>query len=151
MTIFSLRQAEDFTWSLRYMHGWRLRKKTLSPGTVERRQLWWVYDKLKNIHKHSTSKAGKGEELHRVKCLGHPIFSQHEEDIFRKPVYTYKNTEAGKESWDLMVPFTSPCRWHFYKSHSTLYPQGQPSATQSPQIKKNIKTKSTITKKTLQM
>lgn len=125
------------------MHGWRLRKKTLNPGTVEYCQLWWVYDKLKNIHKHSTSKAGKeGGELHRVKCLGHPIFSQRKEAIFRKPAYTYKSTKAGKEFFLVMVPFfTPPYRWHFYKSHSTLYPQGKLSATHSPQMQKKYKDK----------
>lgn len=118
------------------MHGWRLRKKTLSPGTVEYCQLWWVYDKLKNIHKHSTSKAGKGGELRRVKCLGHPIFSQRKEAIFRKPAYTSRNTKVGKEFF-LMVPFfTPPYKWHCYKSHSTLCPQGKLSATHSPRMKK---------------
>lgn len=144
-----LRQAEDFTWSFpeRYMHGWRLRKKTLNPGTVEYCQLWWVYDKLKNIHKHSTSKAGKeGGELRRVKCLGHPIFSQHKEAIFRKPTYTSRNTKVGKEFF-LMVPFfTPPYKWHCYKRHSTLCPQGKLSATHSPHMKKNINTKDIIAK-----
>lgn len=126
MTVFSLGQAEGFTWSFpeRYIHGWRLRKKTLSPGTVEYCQLWWVYDKLKNIHKHLTSKAGKeGGKLHGVNCLGLAIFSQRKEVILRKAAYTYKNTEAGKEFFILMVFFAPPCGWHLYKCHSTLFPR----------------------------
>lgn len=119
------------------MHGWRLRKKTLNLGTVEYCQLWWVCDKLKNIHKHSTSKAGKeGGEQRRVSRLGHPIFSQHKAAIFSKPTYTYRSTRAGKEFFILVVPSTQPWRWHIHQSSHLASTPWKVTCNTFPQIKK---------------